>query len=624
MKGFAVTHFATPSLKIVSLWLASIFCAFFSVLVYVYGYNDDYHFIVRANHGRLLTFHNEIWEDGRPLMSLLFSGMFRMIASVEQLVWIRVFSIFLVAATVWTLFVILRKSGIAETLAATCALAAILTPPFGVLAAWAGGGPHNLLANLLALWAAVIFQQNIINGNLWNWRWPVGVLLLMSAYYFYQVSSVFFLVGLALLNWQRVPDRKTITGFVTANLLFFFGGLFYILSVRWWLVEGEGRLGMQFDLIEKLRFAIFDMLKPALLSWAGFLGNPAEWFFGALMLILFAAGVIANLPNKALPALFWRVCWLASAVGGAIGPFMMAKYTYPVFRSQVSLHVLGITIATFGLAFLLTFTAKRLRANSEKITNYGLISWCLALTICTSVFVWDGIARPNAEEYSKVKKSVQNILDQVPDAMVYKLPPYEVFRLSPYDSVMEYGQISSAHRQVTLGFLQCILRETFLFRTEPDQKDFIRRKIDDIQVYSRQPAGENLAEIDGFAQIIGPPGESVLDPYWGELQIYRYGFVSSPWFGNFDQRQFPYIFHSELGWIYCHPRENPDQGYFFTLIDVPALGTVHTTAEGFPIITRTDNGHHLQIDFQLSPQAWYFDFNAGEHVFIKYHFHQTD
>lgn len=613
-----------PSTKIVGLWLAAIISAFFSVLVYTYGYNDDYHFIVRANHGKLLPFHNEIWEDGRPLMSLLFSGMFRLMATVEQLVWIRVFSIVLTGVTVWSLFTILRKSGISETLAAASALAAILTPPFGVLVAWAGGGPHNLLANLLALWAAILFQRNVIDGKWLNWRWPAAVLLLMAAYYFYQVSSVFFLAGMALLNWQRAPDRKTIVGFVAANLLFFFGGLFYLLSVRWWLVEGEGRLGMQFDLMEKLRFVVFDMLTPALLSWAGFLSHPLQWFFGVIMLMLFLAGLIAHIPGKPLPSLFWRTCWLASATGGAIGPFLLAKYTYPVFRSQVSLHVLVIIIATFGLAFLISYIAKRLKSESKPWTGYGLIGWCAVLTFGTSIFVWDGIARPNAVEYSLIKESVQNNFSQVPEELVYQLPPYEVFRLSPYDSVMEYGQTSSAHRQVTRGFLQCIFRELFLLGTKPDQRAAMQKQIDSIRVFSRPTKEGNLPEIDGFELLMGPSTETSRDDYWGNLNIYRHGFVNSPWFGNFDQRQFPYIFHLELGWIYCHPRENSDPGYFFTLLDLPTLGTIHTTPGDFPVITRTDNGHHLQIDFQINPQAWYYDFNANEHIFVKYHFHQTD
>lgn len=597
-------------------WSIILFSIFGSTLFNTYGYNDDYHFIIRANHGKLLPFHNEIWEDGRPLMSLLFSGAFRLISSVEQLAWLRFICLLMVIATVGTLDKILREGKFSNYFSKWAALGICLTPPFGVLVAWAGGGLHNLLANLAALWAAIWFQQATNSKAFaFRWEWIPVLLLLLSSFFLYQISGAFFLLGLTLFNWHRAIDSQQVKRFLVANILYFLCGIFYYAVVRFWLVSIEGRLGLEHQIWNRLQFIVDEVLQPSLLGWLNFLPTFSHLWLIFPLIVLVAAGLSRNLTgNENLQLKFAsigaRILWISTIIAAAAGPLMLAKYIYPVFRSQVAIHSLCILLLLLGWDRIF------------KGSRIAMTTAIIALALPTTWHVWTGIVQPNTFEYGKVSEAMKAKTEDIPSQIVYRLPPHTLGTNPQYHNILEYRQLSSQHKQVTRGFLQCILRDLYVTKDMSIQEKRINsERVDQIKVFTH-PTNENreAVEIDGFQLVMGPPVKQINHHFWGKLSVFANGWVSSEWFGNFDIRNEPAVYHHDFAWIIMQGKD--DAGGLYLHFD--HIGNVYINPETFPLIARTEDQNHLLVNFEITNEAWYFNFTKESHEFIQFHFHQTD
>lgn len=601
-------------------WSLILFAAFGSTLFFTYGYNDDYHFITRANDGRLLPLHNEIWEDGRPLMSLLFSGAYRLIGSVEELALLRAICLLLVLATVGSLSQVLRRGGFPAQFAFWAASAACLTPPFGVLVGWAGGGLHNLAGNLLAIWAAILFhQQTQATETNWYRVWLIPPLMLLGALFFYQVSGAFFLVALALMQWQTPLNRQHCNQFISANLIFAFCAIAYYVIVRLVLVDVEGRLAIGFEISDRVRLLFNGILQPSLLGWFYFLKPNLQLLAGAGVFFLILAGIAGGAckfpatDNQASrPAQsFVRTLWILSAIGAATGPLLLSKYIYPVYRSQTGLHVLVTVIAAWGLWHLTPARFKRISPALVAVVFAGICGWQ----------VWSGIVKPNADEYRSVHTIVADQFDRVPDRVVYRIPPFQYDHPRQNPIVFEYRQISSAHKQVTLGFLQCIFRDLFLVPGMPaDERAAVAEKISSLEIYSQPVSELPMEEIDGLRAVAGEPEETIDHPFWGELKMFSNGWVRSAWFGDMDLAQYPSAFHHEFDWIF--PQFRDESGGLF--LHFQHLGNVYIHPESFPLVVRTADQNYLLASFEITKQSWYYNFTTETHEFIRFHYHQTD
>jgi hypothetical protein len=60
----------------------------------------------------------------------------------------------------------------------------------------------------------------------------------------------------------------------------------------------------------------------------------------------------------------------------------------------------------------------------------------------------------------------------------------------------------------------------------------------------------SLPVLDGFTLLDGT-STLVQDPYWGAIRTNETGWCVSEWFGVFNNRRFPLICHSQLGWLTC-------------------------------------------------------------------------
>ncbi len=115
------------------------------------------------------------------------------------------------------------------------------------------------------------------------------------------------------------------------------------------------------------------------------------------------------------------------------------------------------------------------------------------------------------------------------------------------------------------------------------------------QVLSGPVVGQSAPIIDGFELLLGRSAR-VSDPYWGKIRRSTNGWCFSPWFGVFDDRQFPLIFHSELGWLISCTKKG-DDGYLFYS---NYLGEIWTSAQCFPYVYDVRQKSWLKIDRTIS------------------------
>jgi len=82
-------------------------------------------------------------------------------------------------------------------------------------------------------------------------------------------------------------------------------------------------------------------------------GEQKRWAFGAAALFLLAIGFLGFALNTGVMTVF-AVGWVALMIFGFVGALRMAKgdFAYPLFKSQVMLHVmaLGLLVAVIARA----------------------------------------------------------------------------------------------------------------------------------------------------------------------------------------------------------------------------------------------------------------------------------
>ena len=89
-----------------------------------------------------------------------------------------------------------------------------------------------------------------------------------------------------------------------------------------------------------------------------------------------------------------------------------------------------------------------------------------------------------------------------------------------------------------------------------------------------------------------------------ELVAQDWAFVS--WFGLFNTADAPWIYHSELGWLYAVKRSGDDG----VLLYHPQLEWLWTTDEAFPYLYRLNQDRWLFLTRDNEERVWFYDFEA--------------
>ena len=175
---------------------ALVYLAGSSVIRHVYGYNDDYHMLLRARTGAVDLEHNEMIQGGRYLFSPVIKFAFSHTEKVKNLSFLRAIGLVGLAVHCLTLFMIFTTSGwkSAKAAAASCIIG--LTPTTAVWLSWAFCFSFPFVSAItLALGWWTWRLSNHSTSKARRLKISLSVAGLIASFAFYQAISPFWIVG---------------------------------------------------------------------------------------------------------------------------------------------------------------------------------------------------------------------------------------------------------------------------------------------------------------------------------------------------------------------------------------------------------------------------------------------
>ena len=123
-----------------------------------------------------------------------------------------------------------------------------------------------------------------------------------------------------------------------------------------------------------------------------------------------------------------------------------------------------------------------------------------------------------------------------------------------------------------------------------------------ISTFGEDEAGNlYLADLDGTLYQIND------DYVWADATDLGDGWKRSAWLGQFNDGEFPWVFHEDHGW-WLTEGENQTGLWFFS----SDLGWIWTGSESYPFLFRaSDEGWLFYLEGSRNPR-WFFNFGAGE------------
>jgi hypothetical protein len=195
---------------------------FLPVLVTPFGFYDSYAVLYSSDSGTM-------WRDvypsvagGRPLFALLLSVAMRPLSTIGDLRYLRFDGVLGIALVAWTVYILLRRSGVRRWLAILLPLFVCTLPPFEVYAAWAECAifPYAMLLSIASYFVLVAATRGHGERGEGGER-PAAVSLVVSAFalqttamLIYQPAAmaiVAFLAGHLLLDGPKQPMKRHAT-----------------------------------------------------------------------------------------------------------------------------------------------------------------------------------------------------------------------------------------------------------------------------------------------------------------------------------------------------------------------------------------------------------------------------
>lgn len=109
----------------------------------------------------------------------------------------------------------------------------------------------------------------------------------------------------------------------------------------------------------------------------------------------------------------------------------------------------------------------------------------------------------------------------------------------------------------------------------------------------------------------GGGNDDPVSAYFGANSVIDDNMRFVSWFGYFGASSFPWIFHYDLGWLYCHG----DGGHNLWLWDgSDGMGWLWTSPDSYPYLWVTDKGNWMF--YYTDTAGWFFDYGANEAVWV--------
>ncbi len=568
-----------------------------------YGYNDDYELLFSSNRGMFGGFILDFACGGRPLLGPIVEVICKSCVDIRGLWVARATTLVGLALLATVTFATVRVAGWGFAVAVGCALGTVLGPGCAVFAGWAtcAAIPY---AGALALVSGVLIQTGTCSGA-WRARiaWCAsGIAAMVLAYMVYQPVAAFAVFAILVLSWKELvetdnmlPYARSVGITLTATALYFAIFKVIFLAMDLGVINGAqaGRGSITLDWLGKGLFLIQRVFGSGFSVWGMFYGMWAGRITAAVFILL---SLVACLRSSSEKIRFSGAALIAMIVTLFLSvlPIAVVVENHEGFRTQIVLHSLVVFFAMVGL----DRWTMQMKENVGRWTMAGcVLLFCGLIAGVAHRETNRGIVKPNAREVDLLRREVSERFSEYPEQMVYVTPTWAT-RGGP--CLAEFSSRGSSQmRWITSSMLNLLLLERF-----PGEKRVAT-------VFAGQPSGGHLEVIDGFRIIHKDPGIEMDDPFWGRKITYSNGWSKVAWFGCFDDRAFPWVLHSELGWINC--ATNAGDGFWFYH---NKLGWLWTSPRCYPDMKRAEDAW-IHYSRQIGGGLMFFNYGDGKWFSVK-------
>ena len=556
------------------LALSVVACVYGPVVAVEYGYNDDYPILLALRQGTFDSWILDFAIGGRPLTAPIIEASYRACGSIVELGSGRAVTLVGLALLVAAAYSTVRAGGWGNFVAAGCSLCMVLGPGFALFAAWFSCMSFSYVSTLALVAGIMIWKGVREKGRRGRVGWCGGGMALMVVVYaIYQPVAAFALFAITVLSWKELVEKNNARSFgYSTGVTLVAAGVYFLLFKVATLALGlnvggqAGRSQLAMDWGDKIAFLFSRVLGSGFSMWGQFYGAWLERASVAIVLLLVLLASIRKTQGTVRLSGLGLVA-MAVTLPLSILPLLVVAENHPGFRIQVVLHAMVLFYGVVGL--------ERCIEGMERTVGHWmragfLIGVCAIFAMCAHREIRRGIVEPGARELKGLRQEINERFATFPEAIVYEIPLLAELggaRLAEFS-----GRGSSHLRWVTAAMLNLLLFEKF-----PNETNVAT-------VYAGQPLGKQFETIDGFFLMSRDSGKVVEDSYWGQMRRYSNGWSKVEWFGTFDDRAFPWIRHTELGWLNC--ATNVKTGYSF---HQNTLGWLWTSPECYPNVKREDD-----------------------------------
>jgi hypothetical protein len=197
-------------------YVAVFLLAFLPVLVTPYGDQDSYAFLYDSDINNMQQAVYPSVAGGRPLYALCLTLSLRPLSTIGDLRYLRFDGVLGVALVAWTVYLLLRRSGMSRWLAVLLPLFVCTLPPFQVYAAWAVCAifPYAMLLSIAAYYLLEAITQRRRGRRSAAALVAAGITVQTASMMIYQPAAmaiIAFLAGHLMLYGSKQPIKRHAT-----------------------------------------------------------------------------------------------------------------------------------------------------------------------------------------------------------------------------------------------------------------------------------------------------------------------------------------------------------------------------------------------------------------------------
>lgn len=436
----------TPCTKkiIAMLYLAAISLVYSPTIIFSYAFSDDWSTLSDVFAGKGSPFQWDM-QSGRPLYAVARRLGFAIVHNIDDLAYLRFFTIITVFGLCFFLFLFIEKRNIFERNITTITfpLLICLTPAIQVYSAWATCFPF-VLSIILAGTSYAILKP--VNKNTTIIRFSASFIILWFAFAIYQPTAMAFLFFVMLDNCVKKDKAFSIRIVLISGAALFIGMLGSLLFSKFvpvWLYGSSiARAEFTNNIYEKLQWFI----KEPLISAINNFNITPNSLFTTLSLIICAIGLLSITKGKSGPI---KVLMFIIMGIGAYSPNLLVKESWAAYRSLIALEFFTCALLIIGVDAL---------TSKLNITKKALPILTVFAMIAASYNIFNGFIIPQKSElnalasalsYKVGKTYTGDVLFDIQD------PAYNAFtKTQRYD---EFGNISLAAPWAIKGMAEQIL-----------------------------------------------------------------------------------------------------------------------------------------------------------------------